>query len=116
MTNSLGGPIDSLRYHNFELNGKYQVTPAVFVGGQYVLSLVEYDAATGNAKPLVHTVGLMTNYAFSKRTDIYVQTSYQKVAGGKTGTALDGGYIPSAAGPSSSSSQVTARVALRHRF
>jgi predicted porin len=116
LTNSAGGPVDSLRYHNFEVNGKYQVTPAIFVGGQYVLSLVKYDAATGNAKPLVHTVGVMANYAFSKRTDIYAQTSYQTVKGGKTGTALDNGYIPSAQGASSTNSQITARVALRHRF
>lgn len=116
LTDSTGGPIDSLRYHNVEVNGKYQITPAIFVGGQYVLSLVRFDAATGNAKPIVHTVGLMADYAFSKRTDVYVQTSYQKVAGGKTGTALDAGFIPSTAGASSTDGQVTARIALRHRF
>lgn len=116
LVDSAGGPIDSLRYHNFEVNGKYQITPAIFVGGQYVLSLVKYDATTGDAKPLVHTMGLMASYAFSKRTDIYAQTSYQVVKGGKTGTLLDNGYIPSAQGPSSTNGQITARVALRHRF
>ena len=112
-----GVTVDAIKYHNFEVSGKYQITPAFFLGGQYVLSLLKYDASTGRAEPRIHTVGLMADYAFSKRTDVYLQTSYQHVAGGKTGAAaLDGAFVPTTAAPSSTSSQATVRLALRHRF
>ena len=110
------GTVSAIKYHNFEVNGKYQLTPAVFIGGQYVLSLLKYDASTGRAEPRIHTVGLMVDYAFSKRTDIYLQTSYQHVAGGKTGSVLDQAFVLGSQAPSSTASQVAVRLALRHKF
>lgn len=111
-----GVTVDAVKYHNFEVNGKYQITPAFFLGGQYVLSLLKYDASTGRAEPRIHLVGLMADYSFSKRTDVYLQTSYQHVAGGKTGSGLDNGFVMGAQGPSSTSSQAVVRLALRHKF
>ena len=111
-----GATVDAIKYHNFEVNGKYQITPAFFLGGQYVLSLMKYDASTGRAEPRIHLVGLMADYSFSKRTDVYLQTSYQRVAGGKTGSQLDNGFVMGAQGPSSTSGQMAVRLALRHKF
>ncbi|CAD6511658.1 porin [Paraburkholderia metrosideri] len=111
-----GGQLNTLRYQNFEVNGKYQLTPAFFVGAQYVYSLVNYDASSGNVKPKIHSVGLMADYNISKRTDVYVQGVYQKVAGDSTQSILDNAFIPGTQAPSSTDTQVAVRVALRHKF
>ena len=65
-----GATVSAIKYQNFEVNGSYQVTPAFMVGAQYVLSLEKYDASTGNAKPKIHSAGLMADYNLSKRTDV----------------------------------------------
>ncbi|MFM0412375.1 MULTISPECIES: porin [Paraburkholderia] len=111
-----GGKLNTLKYQNFELNGKYQITPAFFVGAQYVYTLENYDATTGSVKPKIHSVGLMADYNLSKRTDIYVQGAYQKVAGSHTGSSLDQAYVPGAADLSSNSKQLVVRAAIRHKF
>jgi len=111
-----GATLGAIKYQNFEVNGKYQLTPAFFVGGQYVLTLGKHDASTASPQQKIHSVGLMADYNFSKRTDVYLQTAYQHVAGGKTGSVLDQAYIVGTAGPSSTTSQTVVRVALRHLF
>ena len=100
-----------------ELRGErlVPVTPAFMVGAQYVLSLEKYDASTGNAKPKIHSAGLMADYNLSKRTDVYVQAAYQHIAGDKTNSILDNAFIPGTDAPSSTSNQAV-RVALRHKF
>ncbi|MGF6647278.1 porin [Paraburkholderia sp. GAS82] len=111
-----GGTMTALKFQNFEVNGKYQFTPAFFVGVQYVYTAATMDATSGNENPRYHTFGLMADYNLSKRTDFYFQAAYQKVAGDKTDTVLDDAYIPGSAGVSSSSNQVTVRAAIRHQF
>ncbi|MGF6955461.1 porin [Paraburkholderia youngii] len=111
-----GGRVTSLRYQNFEVNGKYQFTPACFVGAQYVYTLEHYDATTGSVKPSIHTMGLMVDYNISKRTDVYLQGAFQFVAGDKTGSSLDQAYVPGAQDLSSTSRQVAVRAAIRHSF
>jgi predicted porin len=111
-----GGTLTSLKYQNFELNGKYQFTPAFFVGAQYVYTLENYDATTGSVQPKIHTVGLMADYNLSKRTDVYLQGAFQKITGDATGSALDQAYVPGAQDLSSSSSQLVVRAAIRHTF
>ncbi|NMM02597.1 porin [Paraburkholderia sp. RP-4-7] len=110
------GTLNALKFQNFEVNGKYQFTPAFFVGAQYVYTMESYDASSGSAKPKIHSFGLMADYNISKRTDFYVQGAYQKVAGDKTGSALDQAYVPGAADASSTQNQVVFRVAIRHKF
>ena len=110
------GTLNALKFQNFEVNGKYQFTPAFFVGAQYVYTMESYDASSGSAKPKIHSVSLMADYNISKRTDFYVQGAYQKVAGDKTGSALDQAYVPGAADASSTQNQVVFRVAIRHKF
>lgn len=111
-----GGTLSALKFQNFEMNGRYQVTPTFFVGAQYVYTLVNYDALSGNLKPKVHSLGLMADYNLSKRTDLYAQGAYQKVGGDKTGTVLDHAYIPGAGGVSSTTNQFAVRAAIRHKF
>lgn len=111
-----GGTLNSLRFQNFEVNFKYQFTPAFYAGAMYTLTTERFRASTGNAKPKVHSVGLMADYNFSKRTDVYVQGIYQHVGGSKTGTALDQAYVPGAQDASSNGNQFLIRAAIRHKF
>jgi predicted porin len=111
-----GGTLSALKYQNFEVNAKYQFTPAFFVGGQYVYTTSSFESSTGTPKPKYHTLGLMADYNISKRTDFYAQVAYQHVAGDETGTVLDNAYIPGAADVSSTRNQVAVRLAMRHKF
>ncbi|MGF6976183.1 putative porin [Paraburkholderia sp. JPY465] len=111
-----GGTLSSLRFQNFEVNGKYQFTPAFYAGAMYTYTRASFNATDGKEHPNYQTVGLMADYNLSKRTDIYVQGAYQHVGGGKTGTVLDLAYIPGADDVSSNQNQFTARVAIRHKF
>ncbi len=111
-----GGSVNTLKYQNFAINGKYQITPAFYVAGQYMYTVESYDATTGNVKPKIHSGGIMADYNLSKRTDVYIQGGYQKVAGGKTGTVLDNAFITGTQSPSSTQAQAVVRIAMRHTF
>lgn len=106
----------SLKFDNFEVNAKYQFTPSFYVGGMYTFTEGHFNAATGSSKPKWHQIGLMADYNLSKRTDVYIQAAYQKVVSASTGTILDKAYIPGADAPSSTTSQVMARLGIRHQF
>lgn len=108
--------LNSLKYQNFELNGKYQISPMLFVGAQYVYTMETYDASTGGVKPRIHSFGLMADYNLSKRTDVYIQGEYQQVTGDSTYSILDEAYTPGTQAPSSTSKQVVVRAAIRHKF
>lgn len=111
-----GGAVTSLKYQNFEVNGRYQVTPSFFVGAQYVYTLARYEATTGSAKPKIHSIGLMADYTLSQRTDIYLMGAYQKVAGDATGSSLDQALVAGDPDLSSSSKQVMVHAGIRHKF
>lgn len=110
------GALSSLRFQNFELNGKYQFTPSFFVGAMYTYTRANFNGTSGNQNPNYQTVGLMADYYLSKRTDVYLQGAYQHVGSSKTGTALDVAYVPGAADVSSNRNQLVTRVAIRHKF
>ncbi|MPW20395.1 Porin Gram-negative type [Paraburkholderia piptadeniae] len=111
-----GATLSSLRFNNFEVNAKYQFTPALYVGAMYTYTRTNFDATSGKAHPNYQSAGLMADYNLSKRTDVYVQGAYQHVGGDKTGTVLDVAYVPGADNVSSTENQFVARVALRHKF
>jgi predicted porin len=111
-----GAAVTALKFQNFEVNGKYQLTPALFVGAQYVYTMEKYETTLGGVKPKIHTIGLMVDYNLSKRTDVYIQGAFQKVAGDTTGSSLDHAFVPGADDVSSTSKQAVARVGIRHKF
>ncbi|HEY4295271.1 MAG TPA: porin [Paraburkholderia sp.] len=108
--------LNSLKYQNFEVNGRYQISPMLFVGAQYVYTMETYDASTGGVKPRIHSFGLMADYNLSKRTDVYVQGEYQQITGDPTYSILDDAFTPGTQAPSSTSKQVVVRAAIRHKF
>jgi predicted porin len=110
------GTLSSLRFDNFEVNGKYQFTPAFFVGAMYVYTRTSFNATSGTLHPNYQSAGLMADYNLSKRTDVYLQGAYQHVGGDKTGTVLDVAYVPGADAVSSTQNQFVLRAAIRHKF
>jgi predicted porin len=110
------GTLNSLKFQNYEINAKYDFSPAFYAGAMYTYTKARYDTTVGNAKPKWSTFGLMADYNFSKRTDVYAQAVYQKVGGDDTQSTLDNAYIPGAADVSNNEKQVALRVAIRHKF
>lgn len=110
------GTLSSLRYQNFEINGKYQFTPAFSLGAMYTYTRSDFNATTGKLNPNYQTAGLVADYFVSKRTDVYVNTAYQHVGGDRTGTVLDLAFLPGTDNPSSTQNQLAVRVGLRHKF
>ncbi|WP_175980792.1 porin [Burkholderia sp. BCC1630] len=110
------GTLSSLRFQNFELNGKYQFTPAFYVGAMYTYTRADFNATSGKQHPNYQTVGLMADYYLSKRTDLYLQGAYQHVGGDRTGSVLDVAYVPGADDVSSNRNQLMVRAAIRHKF
>lgn len=91
----------------YQVGARYQLTPAVSVGGDY--ELMRGNAVlTGNR---ANQFSLGARYAFSKRTSIYVESVYQHVSG--PGAQA---WIMSLSSPSSTSNQVLLRTGVMHRF
>lgn len=111
-----GATLNALKFQNFAVNGRYQVTPAFSIGGQYVFTMLNFESSSGISRPKYHSVGILADYFLSKRTDLYFQGAYQFVANGHTGTVLDNAFVPGAAGLSSTNKQVVLRVAIKHNF
>jgi predicted porin len=105
-----------LKFDNVELNLKYDFAPDFFVGGMYTYTRAHLNESGAQQSLHWNQAGVMAEYLLSKRTGVYSQVVYQRVSGGTTGTALDTAFIPGAAGVSSNSHQLVARVAVTHSF
>ncbi|WP_070106030.1 porin [Burkholderia plantarii] len=112
---ALGVPVAALRFDNLEANAKVQVRPDLFVGAMYTYSRAHLDTG-GGASLHWNQLGLMAQYALSKRTGLYSQVAYQMVGGGGTGTPLENAFVLGSAGASSNGHQVVARVGITHSF
>jgi GBP family porin len=97
------------RFNNYELNGRYALTPALSLSGAYTYT----DARLDGAKPSFHQFSLQTAYSLSKRTDVYLQGEYvHAIDLGDSGI----GAPINGVGMSSTPNQVSATVGIRHRF
>jgi predicted porin len=105
------------RSNNYEVNGKYNLTPAMALGVAYTFTDSRGYGTNGDGsemKTRYHQIGLQADYSLSRRTDVYAQAVYQHAMG-------DGGVASIYSGdnsvaPSSSKNQTAATVGLRHRF
>jgi predicted porin len=103
----------SIRQDNYEINAKYNLTPALGLGVAYTFTDQKQSLLGVEASQRFHQVGVQADYALSKRTDVYAQVAYQHAAGtGATGWIYNGTF----GGVSSSDNQTAATVGLRHRF
>lgn len=82
------------------------------MSGEYTYTDASLSNATGQHRPKWHEVSLQADYLLSKRTDVYLQASYQRIRSDGSGLTAD------ISGESMSSSEQQALVALglRHRF
>jgi len=103
---SLGG--SSARFQNFEVNGRYLLTPALSIAGAYTYTRANFDGKSPN----YNQFNLQTAYSLSKRTDVYLQGVYQRVNEGSGVDAIINGSTLA----SSTNNQVAVTAGLRHRF
>ena len=104
--------LGTLRTDNYEVNAKYNLTPALGLGAAYTYT----NAKINNGSTHWNQFGLQADYALSKRTDVYAQAVYQRAAKNGIGASIYNGNNFSDNLPSSSINQTAATVGLRHRF
>jgi GBP family porin len=107
-----------IRIDNYELNGKYQITPAFLVGLAYIFTDGSGYTGTGanayanGTEPRWHQLNFGAAYFLSKHTDVHFSAVYQRAAGDATTAALN------MIGPAGQGvkSQLLLALGLRHRF
>jgi predicted porin len=98
------------KFHNVEVNFKYQFTPALLAGAAY-----DYTKGYGVNGAKYHQGVIGLDYFLSKRTDVYADVIYQHASGtDSTGAAAVANINFLTA--SSTSNQTLAIVGMRHKF
>jgi GBP family porin len=111
-TRSFGSKNGAMHFDNYELNGKYALTPALNVGISYTYTDGHVSGtSTFGADPKWNQVNLQTVYSLSKRTDVYLEGMYQHATG--HGNVA---FINTAGGASSTGNQVVGTLGMRTRF
>lgn len=100
--------VTSGHFQNFEVNGRYQLTPALSLAAAYTYTQSSIDGTN----PKWNQFNLQTSYALSKRTDVYLQGEYQHVSQDGSGINAD----INALAASGNNNQVAVTAGLRHRF
>jgi general bacterial porin, GBP family len=101
---------NSVRFQNFEGNIRYALTPALSLAGAYTYTRTNFG---GGVNPNYNTVSLQSDYALSKRTDVYLQGNWQHVS---SNSANIGPYLNGLTSASATQDQVAVTVGMRHRF
>ncbi|MGU7775288.1 porin [Burkholderia sp. MR1-5-21] len=109
VTGGITGLSGGTRFNNYEINGRYALTPALSLAGSYTYT----DSRIVGQTPSWHQFNLQADYALSKRTDVYLQGEYQKV--NADGLNLDAN-INGLGTASSTNKQISVTAGLRHRF
>lgn len=123
-TNPLAGTrLSERELHTF--GGTFNITPAFLVGAQYYIGKQKVDnsiaPAIGTGAGKLDAYSILANYAFSKRTEVYVEHDYVKL---KDGAVLAGtfatGATPAATLANAVATGATKRnsvmFGVRHRF
>ncbi|WP_233828850.1 porin [Paraburkholderia sp. ZP32-5] len=100
---------NSARFQNFEGNIRYSLTPAITIAGAYTYTRSNFG---GGVNPNFNQVSLYTDYALSKRTDLFLVSEYQHVSSNPEVTA----FINAIGSASSTQSQVGVTAGIRHKF
>jgi predicted porin len=122
--NSYGLTGNSLKFDNFEINGRYFVRPDISLGAAYTYTMASYSGGTsglggtmtsaGAATPHWNQLTVEADYLLSRSTDIYLAAAYQKVSGGNGIQAFNAGIYNMT--QASGDEQVVAAVGMRDRF
>lgn len=106
----------SWKFDNFDLNGKYSLTSAFWIGAGYTFTEGHLHTGTGSFEPKWHQISLFLDYDLSKTTSVYLQGAWQHVVSAHTQTGFDYAYIAGSSGTSSGVNQSVLRLAMIHRF
>jgi general bacterial porin, GBP family len=99
----------SMSFNNYEVNAVYHMTPQIDLKGAYVYT----EAKVSGSAPHWNEGGLIANYAFSRRTSVYLEGVYQRVSGGGSQFAqADINDLPQASGDS----QAVIGLGMKHTF
>ena len=113
---NLTGP--SIKFDNFEINGRYFLRPDLSLGAAYTYTMGAFAASPGSktssADPHWHQIMAQVDYSLSPRTDVYAEGVYQRVGGGNGNSLFNAGDYN--LGQSNGDQQITVGVGLRHRF
>jgi GBP family porin len=99
-------------FNNYEVNASYTLSPTLKLIGEYTYTDAVLSTASGQHHPKRHEVSVQTDYFLSKRTDLYLQASYQHINSDGSGLTAD----VSGQALSSTDQQVVVGVGMRHRF
>ncbi|WP_420995059.1 porin [Cupriavidus sp. 30B13] len=114
---SLGAPAiarhdDSARFDNYELNASFPLARAWTLTAAYTLTAATVKDAGGEHNPRWNDVSLLLQYAFSRRTDFYVEEVYQHLNGDGSGLTAQISRQSAASGPM----QSVVSIGMLHRF
>ena len=105
----------NLHLDNYEVNGRYALTPAISVAAAYTFTDGKVSGSNGSGDPKWQTASLQGDYSLSKRTDVYLEGVYQH-ASGEIGNFGANVASINTLSPSSTANQTVIAVGLRHRF
>ncbi|GAB3629543.1 porin [Pandoraea terrae] len=106
--------VTDLNFNNYELNVHYLLTPAVSLSGSYTYTRArKRNSGGGNIASHRHTVTLQIAHSMSRRTDVYLTSSYRHVT--RTQHAALGGLFKES-GVLAASAQTVIATGIRHRF
>ena len=114
-------PSASARFTNYEVNAHYSLTPAVTLAAAYTFTDGKFNNIDSAISPKWNQFSLLSDYALSKRTDVYALATYQRVHGqavqgaagvpaSLTGASTDIGTT------SATNNQTVVGIGLRTRF
>ncbi len=111
-TSAFGLSSGSVRFDNYEVNGMYNITPALKAGVSYTYTDGHLNGATSyGADPKWNQVNAITRYSLSKRTEVYAEAMYQHATGNKNVANMF-----NSGGASSTGNQVMGAVGMLTRF
>ncbi|MPW22317.1 porin [Paraburkholderia sp. CNPSo 3157] len=100
----------SVHLDNFNASLMYRLSPFTTLGAAYVYTTGKFGGVASNPSVHWNTVSLSVDYAFSKRTDVYVFSDAQFASGPRAIPVLWTSL------PSTSRSQIDVVAGIRHRF
>ncbi|MBB3000204.1 putative porin [Paraburkholderia tropica] len=105
---------NTLIFDNFSIDGRYAVTPSLYLSAAYTYTQARFDAGSRSARPKWNQVVAQIDKVITPRTDVYLEGVFQSVSGGRGNAAFDASVYTLT--PSSNSNQVVVAAGLRHRF
>lgn len=103
-----------ITFYNYELHARYAITPAFHVGGAYTYTQGHFVSAADSVSPKWNQLMLQADYSLSRRTDVYLEGTYQRVTSTSNAALSQAGIYTF--GTSSSNRQAVVALGIRTKF